>query len=115
MVLMTSRSKWFRRSPSGFWHTIAMLALGNMYAGTPALAGTSPRVPASTFSGAQALAFTRRVVSFGARPSGSSEIRKLQGYILGELKACGCQVSQDDFTGSTPLGPIPMKNILARL
>jgi len=92
-----------------------MLALGNVYAGTPALlAGSSPRVQVGGFSGVQALAFTRQVVSFGARPSGSPEIKKLQAYILGELKACACQVIQDDFSASTPLGPIPMKNILAR-
>src|SRR5579864_1549017 len=115
MVLMMSRCKWFRQKPSVFWRTIALLALGNMWAGTPALlAGSSPGAPANTFSGARALAFTRQVVSFGARPSASPEIKKLQAYILGELKACGCQLIQDDFTGSTPLGPIHMKNVLAR-
>lgn len=66
------------------------------------------------FSGAEALEFTKHLVSFGPRPSGSEAIRKTQAYILGELKTVGCQVSQDDFTGSTPLGQIPMKNIIAR-
>lgn len=65
------------------------------------------------FSGAEALAFTRRIVAFGPRPSGSEEIRKLQAYILGELKLTGARVTQDDFTASTPLGPTPMKNIIA--
>jgi Zn-dependent M28 family amino/carboxypeptidase len=66
------------------------------------------------FSGAEALEFTKHLVSFGPRPSGSEAIRKTQSYILGELKAMGCQVTQDDFTGSTPLGQMPMKNIIAR-
>ena len=66
------------------------------------------------FSGADALAFTKRVVDFGPRPSGSPEIQKLQVYILGELKSLGCNAIQDDFTASTPLGRTPMKNILVR-
>jgi Zn-dependent M28 family amino/carboxypeptidase len=73
-------------------------------------------LPASggEFSGAEALAFTKHVTAFGPRPSGSAEIRKLQGYILGELKSLGVHAIQDDFTGSTPLGQTPMKNIIAR-
>lgn len=70
---------------------------------------------AADFNGAEALAFTRRLVAFGPRPSGSEAIRKTQDYIVGELKGLGCQVTQDDFSGSTPLGPTPMKNIIARL
>ncbi len=69
---------------------------------------------AAEFSGADALAITRRIVSFGPRPSGSEAIRKLQAYLLAELKPLGCQVMQDDFTASTPLGQTPMKNIIAR-
>ena len=68
---------------------------------------------AGIFSGAKALEFTQRAVSFGPRPSGSGQIRKLQAYILRELNALGCKVTEDDFTASTPLGQIPMKNILA--
>jgi Zn-dependent M28 family amino/carboxypeptidase len=70
---------------------------------------------AGEFSGAGALAFTKRVVAFGPRPSGSSEIQKLQAYILGELQALGVHAIQDDFMGFTPLGRTPMKNILVRL
>ncbi len=69
---------------------------------------------AADFNGAEALAFTRRLVAFGPRPSGSEAIHKTQAYIIAELKAMGCQVIQDDFTGSTPLGPTAMKNIIAR-
>ena len=80
------------------------------------LLGAASRVPAraTDFSGAEALAFTRHAVSFGPRPSGSEAIQKLQAYILSELKPAGCQVVQDDFMASTPLGQTPMKNILAR-
>jgi Zn-dependent M28 family amino/carboxypeptidase len=66
------------------------------------------------FSGASALEFTRKTVAFGPRPSGSEAIRKLQAYIHAELKPLNCEVSDDDFRASTPLGPIPMRNIIAR-
>jgi hypothetical protein len=78
------------------------------------LAGALLPAYGGEFSGAEALTFTKQVVAFGSRPSGSAEIRKLQIHILGELKALGCQAIQDDFTASTPLGRTPMKNILAR-
>ena len=41
-------------------------------------------------------------------------MQKQQQWILGELKPRKCQVIQDDFTARTPLGPKPMKNIIAR-
>ena len=83
---------------------IATLTLALMMASTRA----------AEFNGAEALAFTKRLVAFGPRPSGSEAIRKEQAYILSELKALGCPAVQDDFTGTTPLGPTPMKNIIAR-
>jgi Peptidase family M28 len=71
-------------------------------------------VRAAEFNGAEALEFTKVLVAFGPRPSGSEAIRKTQAYILGELKALGYQVIQDNFNGATPLGLTPMKNIIAR-
>ncbi len=66
------------------------------------------------FSGASALEYTRRMVSFGARPAGSPEMRRLQAWMLAELKAFKCTVAEDNFTASTPLGPKAMKNLIAR-
>ena len=87
------------------WQPLVMLAV---------LAGGFLPAYGGEFSGAEALGFTKRVVDFGPRPSGSPEIQKLQLYILGELKSLGCNAIQDDFTASTPLGRTPMKNILVR-
>ena len=72
-------------------------------------------VMATGFSGARALEFTRKAVSFGPRPPNSAAIAKLRTYIEAELKPLHWQVSGDPFTGSTPLGPMPMKNIIAKL
>jgi Zn-dependent M28 family amino/carboxypeptidase len=69
---------------------------------------------ARDFDGKQALEYTRKAVEFGPRPPGSAGIRKLQAYILGQLKLRHCEVIQDDFTASTPNGPVAMKNIIAR-
>ncbi len=69
---------------------------------------------AAGFSGASALNYTARVVAFGPRPPGSEPHRRLQNYILAELRRFRCEVVEDAFTAQTPLGPIPMKNIVAR-
>src|SRR5436190_1907948 len=66
------------------------------------------------FSGTSAFEFTRRAVAFGPRPSGSDANKQLQAYILGQLKTCKCQVTEDAFTASTPKGAIAMKNIIAK-
>ena len=67
------------------------------------------------FSGASAYRFAEKSVSFGARPSGSPAIAKLQDYIAAQLKSFGCEVTMPAFTATTPAGPVEMKNILCRL
>ena len=69
---------------------------------------------ASDFSGSSALKFTGKAVEFGPRPPGSPAIRKLQQYILSNLKQWGCEVIEDNFTAQTPKGAVGMKNIIAR-
>jgi Zn-dependent M28 family amino/carboxypeptidase len=69
---------------------------------------------AREFSGARAMQFARKAVSFGPRPPGSAALRGLREYILAELKPLGCQVTEDAFTAHTPRGPIKMANIIAR-
>lgn len=68
----------------------------------------------TAFSGPAALEFTRKAVALGPRPSGSEAIHKLQTYIHAQLKPLGCEVIDDNFRGSTPLGAIRMQNIIAR-
>ena len=69
---------------------------------------------AGDFSGTQAMEYVKQIVAFGPRPPASPAMKKQQAYILGQLKNCGCQVTQDDFTAQTPKGPVAMKNIVAR-
>ena len=69
---------------------------------------------AGDFSGTAALQFTAKAVAFGPRPAGSEANRKLQAYIESQLKTLRCQISFDSFTANTPIGPVPMRNIIAR-
>ena len=74
----------------------------------------APAAPARDFSGEHAMQLTRQAVAFGARPIGSPALRRLQAFITASLKADGCQVSIDSFTGQTPNGPVPMHNVICR-
>lgn len=69
---------------------------------------------AATFSGVQALEFTQKAVAFGQRPAGSAANRQLQAYIEAQLKTLKCQITFDAFSAATPVGPVPMRNIIAR-
>lgn len=69
---------------------------------------------AATFSGASAFEFTKQAVAFGPRPSGSEANRNLQAFIISELKKDDCELIDDSFTATTPKGPVPMKNIIAK-
>jgi glutaminyl-peptide cyclotransferase len=67
------------------------------------------------FDGKRAFAHVAKQVSFGPRPSGSQAIVQTQNYIQSELKSYGCTVETDSFTADTPVGRLPMKNILAKI
>src|SRR5712692_3415359 len=67
------------------------------------------------FDGQRAFAHVAKQVSFGPRPSGSQAILKLQDYLQSELKSYGCNVETDAFTADTPVGRLPMKNILVKI
>jgi glutaminyl-peptide cyclotransferase len=67
-----------------------------------------------SFNGAEALALTGRAVAFGPRPDGSAAIEKLRSFIRLQLAASGGEITRDTFTATTPDGPLPMENIIAR-
>ena len=64
---------------------------------------------------ARAYEHVKKLVALGPHPSGSEAIKKAQEYIESELKGFGLKVSGDAFSGETPRGPVPMKNIIAEL
>jgi Zn-dependent M28 family amino/carboxypeptidase len=67
---------------------------------------------AAEFSGARALQFTAKVVSFGARTPGSEGHKQARAWILSELRKTGCEVSEDRFRAITPSGPVEMSNLI---
>ncbi|HLG96345.1 MAG TPA: M28 family peptidase [Bryobacteraceae bacterium] len=69
---------------------------------------------AADFSGTAALEYTRKAIAFGQRPPGSAANQKLQAYIEAQLKPLHCQMSFDAFTAQTPVGAVPMRNIIAK-
>ena len=67
------------------------------------------------FDGKRAFAHVAKQVSFGPRPSGSQAIVHLQDYLQTELKSYGCNVETDSFGADTPVGRLPMKNLLVEI
>ncbi|MGH9714804.1 MAG: M28 family peptidase [Candidatus Acidiferrales bacterium] len=96
-------------------------------AGATAAASTASRAsvgqadvapPASEtggFDGAKAYEFTAKVVGFGPRPPASDALHRTQDYIRTQLQSFGCVVDEDDFHASTPIGELPMKNIVVKV
>ncbi|MCL6480806.1 MAG: M28 family peptidase [Firmicutes bacterium] len=67
------------------------------------------------FDGNRALAHVAELVGFGPRIPGTQAARRAQAYIRQQLEGYGCTVEELEFTAQTPLGPVPMKNILVRV
>jgi glutaminyl-peptide cyclotransferase len=67
------------------------------------------------FDGKRAYAHVAKQVGFGPHPSGSPAIAQVQEYLLSELKSYGCTVETDAFTSDTPIGRLPMKNLLVKI
>src|SRR5712664_60574 len=86
-------------------------------ASAPPQAADEPPPPEKSggFDGKRAFAQVAKQVSFGPRPSGSQAIMQLQDHLQSELKGYGCTVGTDAFTADTPVGRLPMKNILIKI
>jgi hypothetical protein len=67
------------------------------------------------FDGALAYNHVAKLVSFGPRPSGSQAISQTQDYITSQLSSFGCTVDTDAFSSDTPVGRLPMKNIVVKI
>jgi glutaminyl-peptide cyclotransferase len=80
--------------------------------------GLQDAPPAATtggFDGNRAFEYVAKQVAFGPRPSGSPAIAQIQEYLLSQLKSFGCTTAVDSFTADTPVGRLPMKNIVAKI
>ncbi len=67
------------------------------------------------FDGQKAYAHVEKLVAFGARPPGTETHRKMQVYLVEELKKLGLRVEEHKFTADTPRGKVEFNNIIAWL
>ncbi len=66
------------------------------------------------FNSQQAYAYTAEVAGFGERWPGSPGHQKTEDLIHQVLQRDGAQSEPDDFTASTPRGPVPVHNIIGK-
>ena len=74
-----------------------------------------PAAQTGGFDGAKAFDHVAKLVTFGPHPSVSEGIRQAQNYIRSQLLGFGCAVEEDDFHAQSPMGSLPMKNIVAKV
>lgn len=104
------RSVRKKRSVAGIHATLLLLA-ALLFLSTGAV-GESHAV--LSFSGARAFADLKKLVSFGPRPPGSQALAQARQWIIQQLMQSGAQVEEDSFTASTPVGNLPMTNIIGK-
>jgi glutaminyl-peptide cyclotransferase len=69
---------------------------------------------AETFNGGRAFADLKTLVGFGPRPAGSPALAEARRWIGAQLKEAGANAGEDSFTASTPIGALPMTDIIAK-
>jgi glutaminyl-peptide cyclotransferase len=77
-------------------------------------ARAEPPRPAA-FDGGRAYEHVRRLVALGPRPAGSAGATAARRYIAGQLTALGLTPVEQRFEARTPLGPVAMANVIARI
>ncbi len=66
------------------------------------------------FNAREAYAYTAEVAGFGERWPGSVGHKKTEDLIRQALKKDGAEIENDEFTASTPRGPVPVRNIIGK-
>jgi Zn-dependent M28 family amino/carboxypeptidase len=96
--------------PGSWFRVLALSALCSL---PSALCAQAPSAP--VFDSARAYDHLRRIVSIGPRPAGSPGIARTREYIVAQLEALGLPVTQQAFVARTPIGEIPMVNLIATI
>jgi glutaminyl-peptide cyclotransferase len=77
-------------------------------------AGATPASLHDAFSAAAAYSYTAKVAGFGERWPGSPGHQKTQDLVRQVLTKNGARIETDEFTATTPRGPIPVRNIIGK-
>jgi Zn-dependent M28 family amino/carboxypeptidase len=64
------------------------------------------------FSGERAFNDLSQLVQFGPRPAGSVNLERARGYFEHQLSSAGVEIRDDPFLATTPVGDIPMTNVI---
>jgi Zn-dependent M28 family amino/carboxypeptidase len=67
------------------------------------------------FDGERAFEDLQHLVDLGPRPSGSEALQRAREYIAHQLSAAGVETWDDTFVATTPVGNIPMTNLIGVL
>ena len=67
------------------------------------------------FESSRAYEHLRQIVNIGPRPAGSPGIERTREYIIEQLKAVGVSVTRQSFVAKTPVGDVPMVNLIATI
>lgn len=95
---------------AGFRRLLAAMAVPFCLVSAP----NCPAAEGAGFNGGHAFDDLKRLVAFGPRPSGSQALAQSRQWIVGQLRQMGAQVEEDAFVASTPLGNLPMANLIAK-
>ena len=74
----------------------------------------SPK-PEAKFDSSRAYEHLRQIVSFGPRPAGSPALEQTREYIVAQFTSLGIPVVRQSFVAKTPIGEIPMINLIATI
>ncbi|MGC2369202.1 MAG: M28 family peptidase [Candidatus Sulfotelmatobacter sp.] len=105
---------------------IAIVACNRDQDATPVKAQTQPAAapslptlslpadsgPPPAFDSTRAMQYVKEIVALGPRPVGSANHKKVEAFIISQLK--GDAVEDDVFTADTPEGKFPVRNIVAK-
>lgn len=100
---------------SGFAGLLAASVLIGACGSAPQAQSPQPRTQAVVFDSSRAYEHLRHIVSIGPRPAGSPGIARTRDYITEQLKTIGVAVTQQTFVAKTPIGDIPMANVIATI
>ena len=95
--------------------TLAVLASGFLLFALCAQRPEAQSTKPDAFDSSRAYDHLRRIVSIGPRPAGSEGLARTREYIIAHLKTLGIPVTQQAFVAKTPIGAIPMVNLIATI
>ena len=114
---MVPRSSSGSGSGSTFWVLAVMLLAfaAACAAGPDAQSPQSKAQGPASFDSSRAYEHLRQIVAIGPRPAGSPGIARTREYITAQFTTLGIPVTQQAFVAKTPIGEIPMVNLVATI